>query len=248
MSIKRKKLLGALAVAALGVMVAAQLTIASHPRPKSASPIRVSVVPAYKECTAPNRTHGPPLSFRSCNPPVQTSSFLTVGTPDANGAVANSVGSVKIRVIVGNPGPPDDTAVDISGSITDVRCKSGVSACGNANAADGPDYTGELGGNATIRITDHYNAVDPGGGTDPATVVDIPLPFNFVCENTADTSIGATCRVPPPTCLGCLDQQRLEGHRTVVQVTQLRLFDGGPDGVAATEGNTLFAVQGIFIP
>src|SRR5687767_10396472 len=112
----------ALVLAALLVLVVAQLAGASHPRPKSASPVKVSVVPAYEQCTAPNRTHGPPLAFRSCSPPVQASDFLTVGTPDANGAAANSVGSVELRVIVGNPGPPEDSDIILKLDITDVRC------------------------------------------------------------------------------------------------------------------------------
>ena len=76
----------ALALAALGALVVAQLAGALHPRPTGATPVRVSLVPAYEPCTSPNRTHGPPLAFPSCSPPVQTSDFLTVGTPDANGA------------------------------------------------------------------------------------------------------------------------------------------------------------------
>ena len=87
-----------------------------------------------------------------------------MGTPDANGAAANSEGNVKLEVFVGVPGPPDDSDVFITSSITDVRCKAGTTACGSANAADGADYTGGLQGNATIRITDHYNAIAAGGG------------------------------------------------------------------------------------
>ena len=117
------------------------------------------------------------MAFPSCNPPVQSSTAITVGSPDANGAAANSEGFVKLEVIVGVPGPPDDSDVQITANITDVRCKAGTTACGSANAADGADYTGELQGNATIRITDHFNAVVAGGGTDPATVVDIPYPI-----------------------------------------------------------------------
>ena len=48
-------------------------------------PLRVPLVPAYRACAAPNREHGPPLAFGSCNPPVLRSDYLTVGTPDANG-------------------------------------------------------------------------------------------------------------------------------------------------------------------
>ena len=56
---------------------------ARYPRPKGATPLRVSLVPAFTECTAPNRTHAAPLSFSSCHPPTQTSTAATVGTPDA---------------------------------------------------------------------------------------------------------------------------------------------------------------------
>ena len=232
-----------LVLAALGLMVAAQIAGATHARPKGATPLRVPLVPAYNACATPNRTPGPPLAFPSCNPPVQGSSFLTVGSPDANGAAANSVGAVQLNVVPSTCCPPQDVAV--TASISDVRCKAG-SACGNANAAGGPDYTGELQSNATIRITDHWNATSPGGGTDPATVVDVPFPLNFQCANTADTSIGAGCTVntsavavgPPPSSV----------DRANVEISQLQVIDGGTDGLVGTTPNTLFAIQGIFIP
>jgi hypothetical protein len=247
MNFKRRiSLLRVLVIGGLGLMLAVQIANATHPRPKSATPVRVSLVPAYEECTAPNRTHGPPLAFPSCSPPVQTSDYLTVGTPDANGAAANSEGSVKVFVDAGAPGTPDDSLVRIAGSITDVRCKAGVSTCGNANTAGGPDYTGELEGNATVRLTDHWNATAPGGGPDPATVVDIPMPFQLTCANTADPSIGATCVFPTSTCLGCFPPK--DGVRTLVELTQLLVRDGGPDGQAFSRDNTLFMVQGVFVP
>jgi hypothetical protein len=234
----------ALTLAALSLAISAQLAGATHPRPKGATPFQVPLVPAYNPCTAPNRTHGPPLASPSCNPPAQASSFLTVGTPDANGAVANSRGFVQVKVI---PGAFEN--VVIGARLFDVRCRpgAGVAACGNANSAAGADYTGELQGDATLRITDHFNAVDPGGGSDPATLVDIPFPFNLYCTNTADTSIGGECNIntycPLPNGCGPRD-----GDRTVVEITQIRVFDGGPDGVVATDDNTLFAVQGVFVP
>ena len=73
----------ALAVGATGLMVMTSIAGASHPRPQGATPVRVPLVPAFNQCAAANRTHGPPLAFPSCNPPVPGSSFLTVGTPDA---------------------------------------------------------------------------------------------------------------------------------------------------------------------
>jgi hypothetical protein len=247
MNASRKKRLLVLAAAILGVMLMVQVAIATHPRPKGASPVRVSLVPAFEKCTAPNMTHGPPLGFPSCSPPVPTSQFLTVGTPDANGAAANSVGNVRLAVLVGTPGPPDDSSLKLDAKVTDVRCKTGVSACGSANAQDGPDYTGELEGFATARVTDHYNATATGGGTDPATMQDIPFPFTMSCASTADTSTGSVCEIPRSTeCLGCPPPK--EGVRTVIELTQIQVRDGGADGVAATQGNTLFMVQGVFIP
>ena len=245
---KRMVLPAAVAAAALAVMmVVASMASASHPRPRGATPLRVSLVPAYNQCTAPNRTHGPPLAFPSCNPPVQSSSAVTVGSPDANGAAANSEGFIKLEVLVGTPGPPDDSDVLITASLTDVRCKAGTTACGSANAADGADYTGGLQGNATIRITDHWNAVAAGGGPDPATVVDIPFPVEAACAATASTSIGSTCTANT-SANATVPGSVKDGKRAIVEVGQIQISDGGPDGVTATTPNTLFAVQGIFIP
>ena len=244
---KRMALPLALALGAVTMLVVASMASATHPRPKGATPLRASTVPAYNACTTPNRTHGPPLAFPSCNPPVQTSTAVTVGTPDANGAAANSVGFVKLDVKVGVPGPPEDSDVLISSSISDVRCKAGTTACGNANAADGADYTGELQGNATIRITDHWNAVAPGGGPDAATVVDIPFPVAATCANTASTAEGGLC-TSNTSANAVVPGSVLDGKRAIVEIGQITITDGGPDGVNATSPNTLFGVQGIFIP
>ena len=249
MTIRKKMALPlALAVGALGMLVMASVANATHPRPKFASPIVASMVPAYKACTTPNRTHGPPLGFPSCNPPVQTSSHLTVGTPDANGAAANSTAFVKIKVLPGDPAPPDDSDVALTGSVTDVRCgPSPPATCGSPNTAAGPDYTGEIQVNATIRITDHWNAVGPGGGTDAATMTDSPFPVTVSCTGTAGTGVGSTCSLST-TANAVVPTVVKDGKRAIVEVSQLQSFDGGPDGQAATSPNTLFGVQGIFIP
>lgn len=243
-------LLGSVACAAIGAMLLAQLAGASHPRPQSATPIQVSLVTAYEECTAPNRTHGPPLAFRSCSPPVQTSHHLTVGTPDANSARAQSTGFFRFQV-VGSPGPPSTADVLVKQSITDVRCKAATSSnvCTSSNAADGPDYSGELQSDASMRITDHNNSGSPGGGPDPGTVVDIPFPVNVPCANTSSTAIGGTCSIDTsmqavrPGLPGSLS-----GKRSILALTQVHVRDGGQDGKVGTGPNTLFAVQGIFIP
>ena len=225
----------------LGLMTMAQLASATHPRPKGATPLRVSIVPSFKQCTAPNRTHGAPLAFPSCNPPVQSSSFLTVGTPDANGAGANSVGSILLRV---KSTSPED--VLINSQILDVRCQPAESAsvCNSANGTDGPDYSGQVQGNATIRISDHYNGP---GLNEAATVVDIPFPVNGTCANTTSTTVGGTCTTAT-TANTVVPGSVKDTQRGVVEIGQLQVFDGGQDGIVSTADNTLFEVQGIFIP
>jgi len=192
MTIKRKMVLPlALAVGALGLMAVSQVASGSHVRPKGATPLSASLVPSFKACATPNRTHGAPLAFPSCNPPVQSSGFLTVGSPDANGAPANSVGNILLKVKITSP---ED--VIITSSISDVRCLPATNAavCNSANAADGPDYSGQIQGNATIRISDHYNGP---GLNEAATVVDIPFPVNGQCANTTATNTGGGAQGGP---------------------------------------------------
>jgi hypothetical protein len=158
-----------------------------YPRPKGATPMRAPLVPAYQACATPNSTHGAPLSFASCNPPVQSSPNLTVGTPEANGAAPNGTGSVLMSVKV-NPAPtPNDIAITVA--TTDVRCKPAVSACGSANAADGPDYTGQLQVTTPLRLTDRLKGYFKNV---PGTFSDTPFAFTVRCAATASTAAGST--------------------------------------------------------
>jgi hypothetical protein len=207
-------------------------------RPKAAAPTRVSLVPAYAQCNPAEayRTHGPPLAFPSCTPPTQSSGELTIGTADANGAPTKSVSFVRYGVQLGNPATPADEAnVRIIASVTDVR-----------KASDLSDYTGELQLDQGLRITDRDNTPYPGG-SGPATVTDAGFPVTIPCGATADTSVGSTCAVDT-TADAILPNTVKEGRRAVWQVGQVHVFDGGPDGVASTPGNTLFMDQGVFVP
>jgi hypothetical protein len=242
MTIKRKMVLPlALALGVVGLMVVSQIASATHVRPRGATPLRASLVPSYKACAAPNRTHGTPLAFPSCNPPVQQSGFLTVGSPDANGAGAQSEGSILLSV---KSTSPED--VLIKANITDVRCLPATSAtvCNSANAADGPDYSGQLQGTAQIRISDHYNGPTL---TEAATVVDIPFPVGATCANTAATNIGGTCSANT-SANAVVPGSVKDAQRGVVEINQLQILDGGADGNTSTLDNTIFEVQGIFIP
>lgn len=204
-----------------------------YPRPASASPLRVSLVPSYPPCSSPNRTHGPPLAFGSCAPPVQASAQLTVGTPDANGEPANSTGFVRLGVRPGDPATPADEAdVGVTMSLADVRRQGTLD-----------DYTGELRLSLGVRLTDRANG---SSGGEPGTVSDLTFPVTAPCAATP-AGVGATCSVTT-TLDAVLAGSVPERARSIWALGDVKVADGGADGVASTEPNALFARQGIFVP
>jgi hypothetical protein len=233
--------------ATLVVVLTTGLALAAHPRPKGATPVLVSLVPAFKQCTTPNSSHGAPLAAPSCTPTVGASSYLTVGTADAGGGAANATGFLRVDVKAGSPGPPDDSDLKVTGSATDVRCRVGAgTTCGFLNSANGPDYTGELEMDGTVRVSDHYNG---SSQDDPATMVDLPFPVPMPCTGTDnDPSRGSDCGVST-TANVLMPGLVVELKRAVVEAGQLHVNDGGADGVGSTGAdNTLYLNQGIFIP
>jgi Tol biopolymer transport system component len=214
------------------------IPINAYPRPKGATPLRASLVPAYKQCTAPNTSHGSPLAFGSCKPPTQASSYLTVGTPDANGPAAKAVAYVLMKAFscpaCAGPGPNADVSLDVS--ITDVRKKSDLS-----------DYGGQLQADAALRITDQNNTPNPGG-PGAGTVLDTHFPFTVPCTTTADTTVGSTCSVSTSVNT-VVPGAVVTAQRAIWEMGQVKVYDGGADGSASTAaGNTLFMNQGIFVP
>ncbi len=205
-----------------------------YARPKSAGPLKVSLVPAFNGCTAPNRMHGPSLEYASCNPPSMSSPHLTIGTPDVNGQGANMTGSIAFRILIGNPATPQDEAdVTITANVTDVRLRSNLS-----------DYLGELQGSVVLRITDRLNGT---GLSDSATVSDTPFNFTIPCTGTPSTTIGATCAVDT-SADAVLPGAVTETKRAIWQMGDVRVSDGGPDAQASTQDNSPFLRQGIAVP
>jgi hypothetical protein len=226
----------------LRVQASRRRDVLGFPRPKGATPLRAALVPAYDACTAANRTHGAPLSFPSCSPPVQSSSVLTVGTPDANTFQANSISSVKLDVISGDPNNNvDDADVKITLSMTDVR-----------NKPSGTDYVGRLLGTAPLQITDRINAPE---SPETGTVQTIPLQFPADCVATASTTIGGACSAN--TTFNALVPGAVpEGQRSVWALGQIEVKDAGPNGTGYAacpptcgDGDeTVFMRQGVFVP
>jgi hypothetical protein len=224
----------------MGIMVAWYVpTSPGYPRPVGATPMRVPLVPAYAQCTSPDRVHGPPdlpggsNPDGSCNPPVQASSQLTIGSPDANGPAAQSVGFARLAALVGNPGTSADEAdASVVVQMTDVRRRSDLT-----------DYPGQLQLDATIRVTDRNN-----GPTETGTGQDTPFRVTIPCATTGSTSVGSTCSVSTSVDAVIGAGAIKETKRTIWQLGQVRVNDGGSDGVVSTTPNTLFAVQGVFVP
>ncbi len=202
----------------------------SYARPKGATPVRASLVIAYRPCAAANDAHGAPLAFPSCNPPVQASDHITIG--------AESIGSLRADVVPGNPATPQNEAdVGLRVSITDVRDKASLA-----------DYNGQLQASLPVRITDKDNPPAVGGPNRSGTVSDSSLPATMACAPTADSAIGSACAVTT-TVNSLMPGAVKEGLRSIWALDGVRVFDGGADGVASTTGdNTLFETQGVFVP
>ena len=208
-----------------------------YARPKGATPTNVRLVPAFTQCTTPNGDHGAPLASPSCNPPVAESTELTVGSPDANGEPANSTGLVILKEVGESPVDPDNgdqADVLLTVELTDVRKQSDLS-----------DYSGELEAVLPLRITDRQN----GAAQDqPGTATDLPFSFTIACTPTpGGDSIGSNCNASTSVDAVMSGAAR-EGKRSIWELGQVEVFDGGPDGIVATPGNSLFQVQGLYAP
>jgi Tol biopolymer transport system component len=201
----------------------------NYARPRGATPLQTSLVPAYKPCTAPDRTHGPPLASGSCSLPQQASSYLTVGTPDSNGLAPSSRGNVRYTTVLGDPSTPANEA----------DLKIDVDIVGVLNKVVLTPYSGQLRADVGLRITDRNNTPNPGG-PGPATVQDTSFPVTVTCAS-GSCSVATTANAVMPGSV-------LEGKRAVWELGQVKVYDGGANGVAGSSDATLFMDQGVFVP
>jgi hypothetical protein len=244
------------------VQSSSRLEVPGYVRPAAGAQFRVPMAIAYQGCHEPerviNRTHGPALTGGSCNPALQESDVLTVGTLDANGFAARFGSFVKLTVCVnGTTGsgtcstPSGMTVPDvrIESQSSDVRCRVMNAACPGGS---GSDYTGKIAVRIGLRITDKYNGTlnnDPG--TSEVDFFKSPIQ----CTATADTTLGADCNILT-SFNSVLPGAVPPGKRSNWAISQVQLRDAGPDG-AGYDGcppgcgngdEKTFARQGIFIP
>ena len=208
-----------------------------YPRPGSATPLRVPLVPEYKPCNAPNSLHAAPLADPSCTSPALRSPLLTTSSIGKGSAFA------RYRTIAGDPSTTADEAdLEISAVATDVR-----------NASDQTDYAGEVMLTAFLRITDSAS----GFGGVSATVQDMRFAAPTVCVPTDDPGTGSTCSIAT-TADTLVPGAIVEGKRALIGAQNIRLRDAGPDGdldsppgcppVCGTGDEQPFLVQGLFAP
>ena len=200
-------------------------------RPKGATPLRIPLVPAYRKCNAPDLTHGAPLAYPSCSSDTLLSQYLTVGTPDANSRQANAVDSIVLRAITGDPATQANEAdVKMDALITDVRGRDAPSYA---------DYLAELRVLMTVRLTQRIEL---------QTTSDFPFNWSVPCAGTPDPSIGSSCEAST-SANAQVPGAVPEGYKSIWQLGQIHVQDGGEDGDGSTEGdNTLYLKQGIFVP
>jgi hypothetical protein len=211
-----------------------------HPRPKSATGADITLVPTFAPCSQPNREHGPPLAFGSCSPPAQQSSYLTVGTPDANGLASRFAGKVSYAIIPGNPTTPADEAeVRLTATLTDVLCRVDGPAC-TADALS--DFSGRVRLQFAVRITDKYNALGHS-----ITMQSTALSVDIPCSVTPATTAGSDCDTA--TTLDALVPGIVpEGKRSNWELEGIVVYDGGPSGDHSTGSPTPFLVPGVWVP
>ncbi len=146
------------------------------------------------------------------------------------------VGFVRLATTNGNPATPtiDEADVRISFSTTDVRVPGTL-----------VDYTGELQTRTVLQLTDRQNGAT---GNDTATVSETTYAFTVPCTATGGTAnVGSTCSLTT-TADALVPNTVTEGKRSIWQLGEIVVTDGGSDGDAETGPNSVFLRQGLFIP
>jgi Tol biopolymer transport system component len=208
--------------------------------PKSASPIKVALVPVFKQCGTPgnpsNSKHASPLPVSSCNPPAPFSNVAGVGP--------SSQSRASLGVMPSNPATPANEAdIALEASLTDIQTKTGADY--NPNPS-GPDLTAH----ARVRLTDLRNCTPtPCGGPydKPATTTDTFLTFPVDCVEITTPNTGASCSAN--TSANALTPGfAQEGKGTVVQSFRVLVDDSGANGIRADSDDRIFMMQGVFAP
>ena len=178
--------------------------------PLGASPLRVSLVPAFGACETggADSAHGQPLDFPACHGPSPTSETATAGP--------NSLAFARLVVCPAQSASAFCAAlplpdVRLTGSIRDVRCAQSLPVGQSACPGPGADYdpSGAPG---------PYS--DPGNGVSPATPPCLPTGTS-ASDCLAGADLTETAALPGATTGGVATQFEGKGVRITDQ-------DNGP--------------------
>ena len=259
-------------------LIAAPVASASHPRPKSATPVSIKLVPAFEECLGTaTTTHGAPLSLPACDPPIQSSSYLTINAPDRAApfnTASNGTGALAFKVTcLGSINPPvengdgapcnanagDQEDIRVSSTFGDIRCV-GVGGQGSCAGTGGSLYNGKILLDTPLRVTDHFNATTGqscAGTTSCTGTFDYNgWPMGIQCTSGACNTVTSIDSVVPGLVL--------ELKRAVVETGAFQVQDAGlngnlvaaaaptsgvcPPACAQDDAATTFMTQGTFAP
>jgi hypothetical protein len=272
---KSARIIFAQALALVACLGFAAEAFAEHARPKAATPSTIRFVPAFEECFGPNSTHGAPLALPSCNAPIQSSSYLTMNTPDRPvpfNTTANGTASMILKTTCLTPGTTTETGqvptcpdagdqldVKITFNSGDVRCV-GAGGQGNCTSGAGSLYNGKLLVDMTMRLSDHYNATTGQGcaaTTTCSATANFPVwPLGLQCASGNCNYVTSADLIVPGVAL--------EGKRAVIELGAVEVQDAGLNGNLAAapapaagvcppacqqdDAASLYLSQGLFIP
>jgi Tol biopolymer transport system component len=209
----------------------------SYEAPRFAPPITASLVPVFRQCgtgsNPVNGSHAPPLSVGACLPGGPQSNLARFG-PQANGGV-------RLSTLYGdgNAGNGDQADLAIGLALDDVQTPAALDYNPNPNPL-GADLTLIT----RLRVTDRSNGVS---GTSAGTTTDLDFSVPVRCAATADTTLGADCKVE--TSADSVTPGAIkENNAAVLQVFRARLNDSGANGIAGDADDRLFATEGVYIP
>jgi len=193
-----------------------------------AGPIRVSLVPAYQACdpSSANSTHGTPLNFQSCHPPVLVSDTAKAGPNSLGYAFIIVCNAISVQAACNESAPgflssyrPD---VRLFGNGRDVQCR--VTATPAACTANGPyNPVGATGPYTTMCINANCNNTGrampfcrPIAGSEAACIAgtDITATATLAQASGSTGDVSLACSGVPPTQLAqCIaDKSKFLGH------------------------------------
>ena len=215
-----------------------QPSVLGYPRPTGASPLKVSLVPAYVAC-AEREPHPRPAARAS----RLRSSRAVLAARHGRYPGRERPGCEVDRL---REDDHRDRGPLIAGRRSQRAARCEHHGCPQQASADG--LTGQLQVAVSLRITDRDNGCCPTRRARRRHRRGLAVVVHLTCAATSDTTIGSTCSIAT-TADALVPGMVTEGKRAIWQVGQVQVTDGGEDGIAATAAdNTLFAKQGLFVP